>query len=156
MQTFMTNASFYMCAQALDNKRLGKQRVEAYQILRVLKGLSKGWKNHPAVLMWVGHEAYLSNYIDFMCEEWKKRGFKDSVSEKARLLQPWTGGAQAPQWWSDPNTLSLVTASHRSNLLRKDPDHYGKFGWKEPNDLPYFWPVTKADLELRRVLDFCP
>lgn len=70
--------------------------MEAYQILRVLKGLSKGWKNHPAVLMWVGHEAYLSNYIDFMCEEWKKRGFKDSVSEKARLLQPWTGGASPP------------------------------------------------------------
>ena len=28
-------------------------------------------------------------------------------------------------------------------LLRKDPDYYGRFGWSEPPDLPYFWPVPK-------------
>ena len=32
-------------------------------------------------------------------------------------------------------------ASHRSNLLRKDPEHYMQFGWTEPPDLPYVWPV---------------
>jgi len=31
-------------------------------------------------------------------------------------------------------------ASHRSNLLRKDPDYYGQWGWTEPSDLPYIWP----------------
>jgi hypothetical protein len=29
--------------------------------------------------------------------------------------------------------------SHRSNLLRKDPDHYYKFGWTEPTNLEYVW-----------------
>ena len=32
-------------------------------------------------------------------------------------------------------------ASHRSNLLRKEPAHYTQFGWTEPPDLPYVWPV---------------
>ena len=30
-------------------------------------------------------------------------------------------------------------ASHRSNLLRKKPDFYKNYGWKEPHDLPYYW-----------------
>jgi hypothetical protein len=34
-----------------------------------------------------------------------------------------------------------IHASHRSNLLRKDSEFYGKFGWAEPDDLPYFWPI---------------
>ena len=34
-------------------------------------------------------------------------------------------------------------ASHRSNLLRKDPTYYGAFGWAEDATLPYVWPVTK-------------
>jgi hypothetical protein len=29
--------------------------------------------------------------------------------------------------------------SHKSNLLRKDPEHYGQFGWSVPTDLEYMW-----------------
>jgi hypothetical protein len=36
--------------------------------------------------------------------------------------------------------LEIYHASHRSNLLRKDPVWYGKFGWIESPDLPYYWP----------------
>lgn len=35
-------------------------------------------------------------------------------------------------------------ASHRSNLLRKHPDWYRQFGWYEPDDLPYVWPVRNT------------
>jgi hypothetical protein len=35
-------------------------------------------------------------------------------------------------------------SSHRSNLLRKLPEHYSQFGWSEPNDLPYVWPNGTA------------
>jgi hypothetical protein len=38
MQTFMTHDNYVDTAKALDNKRLGKQRVEAYQILKALRG----------------------------------------------------------------------------------------------------------------------
>jgi hypothetical protein len=36
----------------LDDKRLGKQRVETYQLIRALEGTTKGWRNHPACVMW--------------------------------------------------------------------------------------------------------
>jgi hypothetical protein len=45
--------------------------------------------------------------------------------------------ATKPNWIGDEK----FHASHRSNLLRKDKEFYGKFGWAEPDDLPYFWPV---------------
>ena len=37
MQTFLPYKSFERSVQVLDNKRLGKQRVEAFQILNVLQ-----------------------------------------------------------------------------------------------------------------------
>lgn len=38
-------------------------------------------------------------------------------------------------------------ASHRSNLLRKEPEHYTQFGWTEPPDLAYVWPVPMVKVE---------
>ena len=56
MQTFMPYEDFRKTFECLDYRRLGKQRIEAFQILRCLEGLTSGWKNHPAVKMWRGHE----------------------------------------------------------------------------------------------------
>jgi hypothetical protein len=44
---------------------------------------------------------------------------------------------ERPSWLGD----DAVHASHRSNLLRKDLRHYSRFGWTEPDDLEYVWPV---------------
>lgn len=41
-----------------------------------------------------------------------------------------------PPWLGD----SDFHASHRSNLLRKDPEYYGEFNWTESPDLEYVWP----------------
>jgi hypothetical protein len=49
MQTFLPYESYARSAAVLDRQRLGKQRVEAMQILRVLAGETAGWGNHPAV-----------------------------------------------------------------------------------------------------------
>lgn len=122
----------------IDTKRLGKQRVEAMQLLNVLSNLdAKGWRNHPATKMWRGYERALCEYALAMCAEWTGRGYKDTVAEniRARIAQfPETG---IPPWVGDPE----FHAAHRSNLLRKDHEFYGQFGWKEPADLPYVWPA---------------
>jgi hypothetical protein len=76
MQTFLPSPSFEMSALALDKARLGKQRVEAYQILRALEGKSKGWTNHPATKMWRGYERALRQYLRIMIFEWMARGYK--------------------------------------------------------------------------------
>ena len=63
MQTFLPYADFVKTAKCLDYRRLGKQRVEAFQILNILEGKTTkaGWKHHPAVLMWEGYENALKN-----------------------------------------------------------------------------------------------
>ncbi len=45
-----------------------------------------------------------------------------------------------PSWFGDER----YHASHRGNLLRKDPGWYGVLGWTESPDLPYFWPVSAS------------
>jgi hypothetical protein len=42
-----------------------------------------------------------------------------------------------PAWLGDES----IHASHRSNLIRKDPKFYAQYGWSEGPDLPYVWPV---------------
>lgn len=70
MQTFLPYPDITLSAAVLDYKRLGKQRVEAMQILNALAGLKRGWTNHPAVRMWRGYEDGLAAYHDACISEW--------------------------------------------------------------------------------------
>lgn len=167
MQTFLTYPLYRDSAKCLDNRRLGKQRVECLQILNTLaKGefhrdvlyhygtkLKKTpWYNHPAVQMWKGFEGQLAIYGLYICNEWIKRGFKDTCFDKLHKFIPeyafsenhhidYSGHSARlypmPKWFSD----SRLFASHRANLLRKDPIWYGQFGWTESPDMEYFWPT---------------
>lgn len=134
MQTFLPTSDYKECAAMLDRLRLGKQRVEGYQILRTLLGLSQGWKNHPCVKMWKGYEGELKKYTLDMCREWINRGYNDTLMEKIAAME--TPNTVAPPWITEE-----LCASHRSNLLRKKPEYYKTFGWTEPDNLPYLWPV---------------
>lgn len=152
MQTFLPSPSFSRSAYCLDNKRLGKQRVECKQILLALgqkvgahePGKSR-WINHPAVRMWRGYELCLADYSLAVCGAWKARGFVDNLTpeftgvlhELCEIQQVNPHEIPTPPWLGD----DALHASHRSNLLRKDAVHYGKFGWREPDSLPYIWPV---------------
>jgi hypothetical protein len=132
MQTFLPYPSFQDSAICLDNKRLGKQRVEAYQILNCLQGLSLGWRNHPAVKMWRGYENALSCYGRAICSEWIKRGFNDTLLSKFSS----SGTFQDPYWLGNEQ----FHLSHQSNLVRKLPEHYGKYFPNVPDNLAYIWP----------------
>jgi hypothetical protein len=140
MQTFLPFPDFAESAAVLDDVRLGKQRVEAYQIVRTLLEVTQGWRHHPAVKMWRGHTDALIDYGLVMCREWTRRGRADTVHDKL-LAHRTDSPAVAPRWLGN----AALHASHRSNLLRKDPDWYGRFGWAEPADLPYVWPGNSAD-----------
>lgn len=133
MQTFLPLPDFEQSARVLDNKRLGKQRVEAYQILRVLRGITRGWRNHPAVRMWRGYDPALRLYLRTVISEWVRRGFRNAIRVRSPKFRP-----DMPPWFGDPE----FHAAHRSNLIRKDPDWYGRFGWEEEPGLPYVWPVN--------------
>lgn len=141
MQTFLPYSDFYKSAAVLDTQRLGKQRVETIQILKALTMPHYGWKNHPAVRMWFGFEKYLGLYGTAICNEWINRGYKDTCRGKIiELASPFAAQSKAPEWIG----YIPLHASHRSNLLRKDVTYYEKFGWLEPHDLPYYWPLVEA------------
>jgi len=137
LQTFLPYPDFRESARVLDRQRLGKQRLEAYNLLTILRGTAKGsgWRTHPATLMWAGHEEALADYGIAICREWIRRGYKDTMLERFKALRG-TRRARKPSWFGDP----AFHAAHRSNLLRKDPEWYSQFGWKEGPDLPYVWP----------------
>lgn len=140
MQTFLPYPSFAQSARCLDYKRLNSQRREARQILKALHlkelGIKGGWQNHPATLMWSGHRDALALYSNAMNDEWIARGYNSTMG--SLHLVPSTIHVELPPWFYD----EALHASHRSNLLRKDPDYYSRLGWSEPHDLPYVWPKT--------------
>ena len=134
MQTFLPYPSFEKSLVCLDFKRLGKQRVEAFQILNIIlkRTNTKGWKNHPSVKMWKNYPNALKLYLNLSIKEWIKRGYQNSMQfEKIR------GKIKMPFWIGNKR----FHAAHRSNLLRKDKNYYSKFKWKENSNLPYSWPI---------------
>jgi hypothetical protein len=154
MQTFLPYSDFARCAGVLDDRRLGKQRVETLQIMQVLTRhrwdpttariqsyVPKGWRTHPAVLMWSGFEASLARYQLATCEEWTSRGFADTCLQKTLGLLATSAAAddpEAPPWLGD----AKLHRSHQSNLIRKDPEFYGPRFPGVPPDLDYVWPTV--------------
>jgi hypothetical protein len=151
VQTFLPYADFTESARALDDRRLGKQRVEALQILRALTYPAYGWKHHPAVKMWRGHEEALAAYGLTIVAEWTARGRADTcaativadlrlagLSPAPRTQAELAASGDLPSWLGD----AAFHASHRAALLRKDPQFYaGRFPGTDP-ELLYVWPVS--------------
>lgn len=125
MQTFLPYPDFEESARVLDRQRLGKQRVEAMQLL------AGQWPNHPASKMWREYHAALSQYQRAIILEWVRRGYKNTMAIPDAVtdfpLPPWLGDER-------------VHSSHRANLLRKDPEWYGRYGWTEAPATGYYWP----------------
>ncbi len=159
MQTFLPYPDFERSARVLDTKRLGKQRVETIQVVRALTVPGYAWAKHPAALMWKGYEEALGRYGIVCCEVWTERGFGDTcaatiatdlatagvgtIRSQAELAQ---AGA-LPPWLEDEDLLR----SHRSALVRKDPELYRPHFPDVPDDLPYVWPVrSPAVVEAER------
>lgn len=140
MQTFLPYSDFKQTATVIDNKRLGKQRVEAMQIFGALERTSGGWVNHPAVVMWRNYEYQLARYGIAICNEWVARGFNDNLTpffwDKALEFE-FLGHTAVPWWLGN----TQFHTSHQSNLIRKLPDHYGPLFPGVPDNIPYWWPT---------------
>jgi hypothetical protein len=69
------------------------------------------------------------DYYNHCVEEWIDRGFKNTMP-LFDVRKPRT-----PNWIG----FEPFHSSHRANLLRKDPEHYARFGWMEDPEDPYLW-----------------
>ena len=140
MQTFLPYPNFNESANTLDKRRLNKQRVEAYQILRAITDPSYGWQNHPAVNMWRGYDQALLYYALVMCQCWEDIGGADDADLQGRLIRQFCTGEEIRYpWWLGHSEFHL---SHKVNLYFKDPEYYGQL-WEFENPRPYFWPTNK-------------
>ncbi len=150
MQTFLPYPDFAACAAVLDTRRLGKQRVEALQVLRGLTVPDYGWRHHPAVRMWTGYEEALVRYGLEICRAWVAGGRRDSCAASladglrtcgrgpARSQDELARAEELPPWLG----VAEFHRSHRSALVRKDPAHYRPHFPDVPDDLPYLWPAS--------------
>ena len=138
MQIFLPYADMRKSLQTLDNKRLGKQRVETYQIISAITRRPKldgtpykGWLNHPCTVMWKNYVPALKLYMNYAIAEWIVRGFNNTMNveqliEDEVVLPPFIGNER-------------FHSSHRANLLKKEPEFYTKYGWTEDPSDPYVW-----------------
>jgi hypothetical protein len=142
MQTFLPYPNFKKSLACLDNKRLGKQRVEALQLY------NDKYTNHPCYTMWADHKDALALYINICLDEWEERGFKNSLVSKIKINKS-IMNIIIPDWVNDPR----LNVSHQANLLDKDYEFYKKYNWNVKPHSGYWWPVevkgdkTKKDIE---------
>lgn len=136
MNIFLPYSDYRTSVSCLDNRRLGKQRAEVKAVLGMMD--RPKFETQPLVKMWRPHLWWLLEYGVASCDEWMIRGFEDNLvdfflREQARMVR-----GEKPEW---PESYH---SSIRANLLRKDPIHYGKFGWKETPVQGYAWPARSV------------
>lgn len=142
MQTFLPYPDIKKSLKVLDDKRLGKQRVEAYQIISAITGRPKldgtpykGWLNHPCSVMWRNYVPLLKEYLNASIDEWIERGFKNTMDKEDIDIV-----LDYPTWFGNEKFHN----SHKSNLLKKDFEFYSQYRWNvDPSD-PYVWMDDKC------------
>jgi hypothetical protein len=146
MQTFLPYPDFQKTAQCLDYKRLGKQRLEAKQIISLLEKYDNGedisklpWSHHPIINLWKGYTKALKRYYNVIVMTWEERGYKNN------MLLYWLSfdeldNMKYPPWFGSKEFHD----AHKSKLLQKDPEYYSKFNWNVPLNLEYKWQIKNT------------
>lgn len=132
MQVFRPYIDWERSAAVLDDLRLGKQRVEAKQVLNVIfrklgliRDNKRGWLNHPIVLLYFNNgKPYIEDIVGFFhacVNEWKRRGKQNSISLDD--LRPFVESVE--KTYGTPVT-HLHEVEYRRVLLMKSLKHYIK------------------------------
>lgn len=132
MQIFLPYPDFKQSVECLNNIHLNSQKWNC-QVMAKTFTRNDRWASHPTFLAWKPYYESFKYYHDLVVDEWLKRGFrtiavKYETPKPDKRFLPWFIGEE------------MFHQSHRSNLLRKDPTYASRFGWRDPDDLPYLWP----------------
>lgn len=124
MQTFLPFPSFIKSAACLDNRRLGKQIVEARQIYDIISNApacraTKSQRNHPIIATWrdfLGDDCLpmLASYITALSDEYYVR-FGWHHQSAAGIES--TG-------YDEVSFPAVFHVAHRCALRAKDPAYY--------------------------------
>lgn len=147
MQTFLPYSRIEDTMAVLDRQRLGKQRVEALQLVQCLGGETDAWLRHPCAQMWIGHGGFLVYYGLAACLEWRRRGYRDTTMQKLldRVDLFPLNTFSAPPWLG----VHAFHLSHKQNLVRKDPDYYGTYWPGVQPAWEYIWPTKGRKIDVK-------
>jgi hypothetical protein len=151
MQVFVPSEFLSTNIKLLDKKRAFKQVVECCDILKVLRGESKGigWKNHPAVLSWQYNVEGLQLYAYYALEYVFDQGIKVNKTFEYIMNYPINPQAKLPIWWGDEE----IHRSHRCRLLQKDYEFYSMYGWQQEQNWEeqrYLWAIYDNELQYHK------
>lgn len=148
MQTFAPYKNCRESAKCLDKKRAWKQVVEAKQILatngiKVPKRdggyMKASYVNHPIHNIWKNHLEALMHYHDVFLEECIFNHGINTTSKFMYELGYYENKNQNEIEFPKLFGYKPFHDSHKSNLLRKNPEFYGKYNWNVSDDLEYIW-----------------
>lgn len=81
--------------------------------------VSTGYMNHPAVIMWLGYENALADYINAHIDVWIARGYKNTMSY-VDVVYP-----VIKPFWLDYNIIKMFqSALLQRELIRNEPPWY--------------------------------
>lgn len=168
MQTFLPYDDVVKTMKCLDYQRLGKQRVEAMQIMKALKQGPKVIRCYDPKQLPAGRKyIHIYNY------------FPDKLSKYEKYVKtPWFNHPATKMWRDNLDALAyyhnacidewiargynnnmlhikhkkkfkmpswfgnkVFHAKHRGTLLSKNKKWYSQFKWKEKAVYDYYWPI---------------
>lgn len=164
VNTFITSMKLSDTFKDLDYRRLGKQRLEAKQIINVLEKIDSGedvsgigFASHTATKMWIGYTNALKAYYNLCLQEWIDRGYKNNmvkydVDETKFTNRECEFDGKITTFTSEETEFTYppfasfkpFILSHRSALYKKDPKFYSKFLDEELEpyiEHGYLWPT---------------
>lgn len=144
MILYLPYEDFHLSAKAMDFRTLTLQRFEAWRLLHMLKTrVPYGMEKHPTLLMWEDYPSWLAAYGMAICSEWSSQADRETeLTELFRTHIEVTDLTDTyPLWLGD----SLLHLSHRSNMIKLNPEHYLKLWPGIVEGLPLAWPAETED-----------
>ena len=117
----------------LSNADLGVQIYEAAELVHLFQDCPAGWHKNPAVLQWYGYLEALKDYYNNCILHWANRGFNQ---DRKRLETDLRYSTKLPPWVGDPR----IHAFHRATLLKRNPNFYSRYAWKDRLDIAEIYP----------------
>lgn len=169
VNTFITSLYLPNTFKKLDFRRLGKQRLEAKQLIDILKMIDNGedvsnvgFSSHPVTQMWIGYTNALKAYYNLCLQEWIDRGYNNTmkkydidetkfINREVKFDGIKTTFISEDTEYSFPPFASFkpFILTHKAALYKKDPNFYAGFlnDELEPYvNLGYLWPTHYGNI----------
>lgn len=144
MMIWLPFENFEECARSMDSRTLTIQRFDAWRLLHMLQhGVPAGMGQNATLRMWRDYPTWVAAYGMAICLEWEKTS--DRPSELTQLFRDYLDVIDVtedyPRWLGD----SMLHMSHRSNMIKLDPDRYMKLWPGVIEGMPLMWPKEEGD-----------